>query len=218
MCKSIAWHFRLTTNWKTNEAFEDPLPIPGNVEGAFVKKSDSVSWIANNTKKLLNSENGPHCWSIFSTASFGKRNKVPQENIPTATAEKVKASMLEGVETALGLTAGSLQKPFYTRVQLWGAALPTNTPGVPCIFDPQGRAGICGDWLMGSSLEAAALSGISLANHIADYLQSGGTRQDEFAIGLHDEFQPLDGHDIGQFPGLDSKEQRNEAPAYQLST
>ena len=30
-----------------------------------------------------------------------------------------------------------------------GAALPTNTPGIPCIFDPQGRAGICGDWLLG---------------------------------------------------------------------
>lgn len=47
-----------------------------------------------------------------------------------------------------------------------GAALPTNSPGIPCIFDPLGRAGICGDWLLGSSLEAAALSGISLANHV----------------------------------------------------
>ncbi len=42
-----------------------------------------------------------------------------QENIPTATAEKVKAGMLGGVEAALGLPKGSLQKPFYTRVQLW---------------------------------------------------------------------------------------------------
>ena len=48
-----------------------------------------------------------------------------------------------------------------------GAALPTNTPGIPCIFDPQGRAGICGDWLLGSSLESAALSGMALANHVS---------------------------------------------------
>lgn len=48
-----------------------------------------------------------------------------------------------------------------------GAALPTNTPGIPCIFDPLGRAGICGDWLLGSNLESAALSGISLANHVS---------------------------------------------------
>lgn len=48
-----------------------------------------------------------------------------------------------------------------------GAALPTNTPGIPCIFDPHGRAGICGDWLLGSSLESAALSGIALADHVS---------------------------------------------------
>lgn len=48
-----------------------------------------------------------------------------------------------------------------------GAALPMNTPGIPCIFDPHGRAGICGDWLLGSSLESAALSGMALANHVS---------------------------------------------------
>ncbi|KAL2942611.1 Aldehyde reductase 2 [Bienertia sinuspersici] len=48
-----------------------------------------------------------------------------------------------------------------------GAALPNNTPGAPCIFDPQGRAGICGDWLLGSSLENAALSGMSMASHVS---------------------------------------------------
>ncbi|PSS35791.1 Renalase [Actinidia chinensis var. chinensis] len=203
----------LSSIWALLAAFEDPLPIPARAvtfpfEGAFVKGVDSISWMANNTKKLSYSpRTGPHCWTFFSTAAFGKRNKVPQENIPTATAEKVKEAMLEGVENALGLSKSSLRRPFYTRLQLWGAALPNNTPGIPCIFDPHGRAGICGDWLLGSSLEAAALSGIALANHIADYFQSGGARPNEFAVGLHNEFQPLRGHDIGQFPGLESKEQ-----------
>lgn len=40
---------------------------------------------------------------------------------------------------------------------------------------------------------------------IADYFQSDGTSPDEFAVGLHNEFQPLTGHDIGQFPGLGSE-------------
>ncbi|XP_059652812.1 uncharacterized protein LOC132299936 isoform X2 [Cornus florida] len=209
----------LSSIWALLAAFEDPLPIPASgvasaFEGAFVKGVESVSWMANNTKKLPCSRGcGPHCWTIFSSAAFGKRNKVPQENIPTATAEKVKAAMLKGVEKALGLSESSLQRPFYTRVQLWGAALPTNTPGIPCIFDPHGRAGICGDWLLGSSLEAAALSGIALANHMADYFQSGGAHPDEFAIGLHNEFRPLEGHDIGQFPGSESKGQIHEASA-----
>ncbi|GJN35369.1 hypothetical protein PR202_gb24137 [Eleusine coracana subsp. coracana] len=125
------------------------------------------------------------------------------ENIPKVTAEKVKEDMLGGVELALGLSKGSLQQPMYTRVQLWGAALPMNTPGVPCIFDPLGRAGICGDWLTGSSIEAAVFSGSSLANHIADYFASNGERTEEFAIGLHENLNRVEGHDIGQFPGLD---------------
>ncbi|KDO41680.1 hypothetical protein CISIN_1g0437172mg, partial [Citrus sinensis] len=139
------------------------------------------------------------------------------ENIPTATAEKVKKGMLEGVEAALGRPKGSLQKPIYTRVHLWGAALPTNTPSIPCIFDPHGRAGICGNWLLGSSVESAALSGMALANHIADYLGSGGVRPEEFAVGLHNEFQLLEGHDIGQFPGLESVK-KEQVQAYQLTS
>ncbi|KAF8017833.1 hypothetical protein BT93_H2895 [Corymbia citriodora subsp. variegata] len=214
----------LSSIWALLAAFEDPLPIPSNTvtppfEGAFVKGVDSISWMANNSRKLLKSlDNGPHCWTFFSTSAYGKRNKVPQENIPVATAEKVKAGMLAGVEIALGLPEGSLPRPIYTRVQLWGAALPMNSPGIPCIFDPRGRAGICGDWLLGSSLESAALSGIALANHIADYFQGGGARPEEFELGLHHEFQPLQGHDIGQFPGLDSEIQKDSSQNYQLTT
>ncbi|KAJ0966445.1 hypothetical protein J5N97_027583 [Dioscorea zingiberensis] len=203
----------LSAIWALLAAFKDPLPISCNgtssaFEGAFVKGVDSISWMANNTSKLFPSCNSlPQCWTFFSTAAYGKQNKVPQESIPNITAEKVKEDMLGGVEIALGLTKGSLPHPFYTRVQLWGAALPTNTPGIPFIFDPQGRGGICGDWLLGSSVESAALSGMALANHIADHFQSGGSPSDEFAVGLHDVFQPVGGHDIGQFPGVNYAEQ-----------
>ncbi|XP_022999075.1 uncharacterized protein LOC111493564 [Cucurbita maxima] len=213
----------LSSIWALLAAFEDPLPfIDAAVtpfEGAFVKGVDSISWMANNNKKFMNFEkDGPHCWTFLSTAAYGKQNKVPQENIPTSTAEKVKKNMLEGVEAALGLSKGSLPKPVYTRVQLWGAALPTNSPSIPCIFDPQGRAGICGDWLLGSNIESAALSGIALGNHIADYFQSGSERSEEFAVGLHNEFQPIGGHDIGQFPGLGTEKQAESTLAFQLST
>ncbi|KAE8721619.1 putative nuclease HARBI1-like [Hibiscus syriacus] len=234
MCKSLACFIWITSNFQTNEelssiwallaAFEHALPMrDGKVtfEGAFVKRVDSVSWMANNSMKLSGSQSdGPHCWTFFSTAAYGKQNKVPQENIPTQTAGKVKTSMLEGVEAALGLSKGSLPRPIYSRVQLWGAALPTNTPGIPCIFDPHGRAGICGDWLLGSNLESAALSGMALGNHIADYLQSDGSCPEEFAVGLEKEFQAIEGHDIGQFAaaGVDSLKQDNQMPEFQLAS
>ncbi|CAN6439463.1 unnamed protein product [Victoria cruziana] len=206
----------LSSIWALLAAFEEPLSLKNHssipFEGAFVRGDDALSWMANNTKKLFPMQShGPECWTFFSSAAYGKRNKVPQENIPHVTAEKVKKEMLQGVELSLGLPTGSLPQPIYTRLQLWGAALPTNTPGLPCIFDPHGRAGICGDWLLGSSVEAASLSGMALANHIADFIQSDGAQPEDFAVGLHDELHPIKGHDIGQFPGLDTKEEASAA-------
>lgn len=72
----------MSSIWALLAAFEHPLPMgDGKVtfQGAFVKGVDSVSWMANNSLKLLGSQsNGPHCWTFFSTAAYGKQNKVPQ--------------------------------------------------------------------------------------------------------------------------------------------
>lgn len=60
-------------------------------------------------------------------------------------------------------------------------------------------------------------------SQIAEYFQSGGTSPEDFAVGLNNEFQPLEGHDIGQFPGLGPRNKmkedgmhQNEAEMYQL--
>jgi hypothetical protein len=73
----------LSSVWALLAAFEDPLPIPNNsygtFEGAFVKDIDSLSWMANNTQKFFPLETErPECWTFFSTASYGRKNKVPQ--------------------------------------------------------------------------------------------------------------------------------------------
>ncbi|KAG6481675.1 hypothetical protein ZIOFF_058294 [Zingiber officinale] len=48
---------------------------------------------------------------------------------------------------------------------------------------------------------------LSIEKEMADYFKSGGTQSDEFAIGLNNTFQAIAGHDIGQFPGLESEKQ-----------
>ncbi|KAJ7538481.1 hypothetical protein O6H91_11G049800 [Diphasiastrum complanatum] len=198
----------LSAVWALLAAFKKPLPLPKHMEstshldGAFVEGVDSLSWIANNTTKLsLPFEDNPHCWTFFSTAAYGQKNKVPQESIPNTRVRRVTKEMLHGVEVALGLAEGSLPSPLYSRVQLWGAALPKNTPNVPCIFDPYGRVGVCGDWLLGSSVEAAVLSGMALANHISEFWYTEEASLAEYGIGLDNNFTSIVGHDIGQFPG-----------------
>lgn len=83
-CLIYMQNLELSSIWALLAAFEDPLPIPAGAtafpfEGAFVKGVDSISWMANNTGKLLGSSSGgPHCWTFLSTTTFGKQNKVPQ--------------------------------------------------------------------------------------------------------------------------------------------
>ncbi|KAL2942610.1 Renalase [Bienertia sinuspersici] len=123
----------LSSIWALLAAFEDPLPLTSPFEGAFVKGLDALSWMANNSAKLSSTQGSPHCWTFFSTAAFGKRNKVPQENIPSVTAEKVTTLMLEAVETALGLSKGSLKKPIYTRVQLCKRVIANEKENAPFV-------------------------------------------------------------------------------------
>ncbi len=72
--------------------------------------------------------------------------QVPQEAIPRDVADKVANEMIQEFRGLLakgaprgGARGGSFPRPVFTRVQLWGAALPLNTPGVPCILDPDSR-------------------------------------------------------------------------------
>lgn len=83
------------------------------------------------------------------------------------------------------------------------AALPLNSPNVECILDPKSRVGVAGDWLSGSSMEAASVSGISLARRLAAL--QGASDGSEQEIGLHDGFTALGGDssaEIGGFPGV----------------
>lgn len=173
------------------------------MEGAFVEGVPSVAWMCNNSAKLGREgergggAGGLECWTVFSSAEYGRQNKVPQERIPPHVAERVKEEMLEGVRAALGVPPDQMPPVAHHRVQLWGAALPLNSPGVEFIFDPQSRTAICGDWLMAPSMEAAAVSGMGLAAQISAFAAKGTAE----GVGLRDPLIPIsDAHDIGAFP------------------
>lgn len=198
---------KLSANWVLMVAFEGRVPVPQGMQGAFVRDSEVLSWAGNNTAKLFGLGDAAgaqfsfECWTLISTQQFGKRHKVPQEAIPPDTAEEIADAMLGAFYDALGgQLGGVLPDVAYRHVQLWGAALPLNTPGVPCIWDAVGRVGVVGDWVNGGgSMQAAALSGQALARVIAR--QAAGVREEKGqSCGLHADFSILKDEEIGQFP------------------
>ncbi|WIA18940.1 hypothetical protein OEZ85_003609 [Tetradesmus obliquus] len=197
---------RLSAVWALMVAFESPVDVPGGMEGAFVQGSPVLSWASNNSAKLglvhPQPYEGLQCWTLISTDTYGQANKVPQEKVAADVAAKVAAEMLVAFAALLGPAAVQLPKAVFTRVQLWGAALPTNTPNVPCILDAQARVGVCGDWLTGASLQSAVLSGWVLADRLAALRGVQGSAAAGLGLGLTEPFKPLREAEIGEFPGL----------------
>jgi len=181
---------KLNSIWATLVAFDSSLGAP--FEGAYVEGMPALAWAANNTAKLDRS--GPECWTLLSTAAYGRSNKCPQESVPPATSARVAQEMLAALTAALRV---DLPTPTFVRTQLWGAALPTNSPRTPCLFDGAARAGMCGDWLLGSTIEAAALSGMAMAQRISDAVAAGGDDLSGLSCGLDAPLTPLLMHDIG---------------------
>lgn len=90
----------------------------------------------------------------------------------------------------------------------WGAGLPINTPAEECILDPTSRVGVAGDWCAGSSMQAAAISGMALADRLAALRgqEPDSSGAQSCGIGLTSPVLPLPkaggNKEIGQFPGV----------------
>ena len=129
----------------------------------------------------------PAPWGLLlDTDTYAQKNKVPQETIPDDVQVKIADEMLRAFERAL---SAPLPKPVFFRCQLWGAAVPLNSPGVDCIFDAEARVGVAGDWCSGAMVQHAALSGVELARKIVR-LRDGASAA-ELNVGLSEPFRLL---------------------------
>lgn len=190
----------LCSLWVLLIAFETPLKLC--FEGAHIDHDD-ISWISNNTAKYRNArepvagkKDSTECWTIISTKAFGKNFKVPQENIPPSTEKVVTERLLTAFKAATGRK--EVPRVCYTRVQLWGAAVPINVlgSGADCVFDCRHHLGVCGDWLSSPCIQGAAISGLSLAEKI----QQHSAGQSATSTRLHPTFTAATTSAIGSFP------------------
>mmetsp|Transcript_22373 Transcript_22373/g.72148 ORF Transcript_22373/g.72148 Transcript_22373/m.72148 type:complete len:402 (-) Transcript_22373:113-1318(-) len=136
-----------------------------------------LAFLGNNGAKLgWDADAGDTAvWTALTTATFGAKNKFPQEALRgTETEARVVDEILKAVPTT---SAGKhpLRLRSTPRLQLWGAAVPLNawTSDANFVWDADARLGIVGDWLRSrdathppSSIEAAFLSGHDLATHL----------------------------------------------------
>ena len=192
---------QLSSLWVCTFVVEKSLGLP--YEGVFIKGHPDLCWAADNTKKMAAAEKTGdlESWTLISSRPYGTANKVPQEAVPPDVQERVAREMMRAFETSAGLPVNSIQ-PVAQYVQLWGAGVPMNVLAGPgCVLDGDAAAGICGDWVEQPCVEGAALSGIemaeALAQHAAGKLKS---------IGIPSNYdrcmEPVATPACGAFPGL----------------
>ena len=140
------------------------------------ENSSKLTWICNTSKKI-NAANGKYeSWTLISTKEYAAENKVPQEAIPQEDESRITHELISDFQKCMGLSS-IMNDIKFSKLQLWGAAIPLNRLNCPFIYDGKEGIGVCGDWFdtqseIGPSIETAFMSGHLLARHI---ISSGTT-------------------------------------------
>lgn len=182
-------------------------PLEVELEGIFVKDPKSIlSWICNTSAKIGNKTTNYQSWTFISTREYAALNKVPQEAIPVEKEKQVKQEMLQAFADVVNIPLSSMDAAF-SKIQLWGAAVPLNRHTSPFVWDSDAQVGICGDWFTSTKspapgIESAWCSGKKLADELASqYCAGGGVRDVGFEASNC--FEACEeSHPLGDVPGF----------------
>lgn len=157
---------KLSSTWVALVAFHgEEVRLPGGLRAAFSSGLPSLKLAVDQGAKF---GGGANTWALLSTAEYAKSNKVPQERVSQADADKVLQDLLEDLRAMAGVD--ELPPVRYSFCQLWGAALPRNAlrgEAGGCTLDVESRVAACGDWIGGgASVENAWRSGQAVAEAI----------------------------------------------------
>jgi predicted NAD/FAD-dependent oxidoreductase len=144
---------RMAPCWAVLAGFPERLDSPADI---FSLKAGPLAWAARDVSKP--GRKSPHdCWVFHASAEW------TQEHIDD-TAAKVAAALL--LEFGKLVDDAPAPNGAHLVAHLWRYARVEKPLGEPCLWDPVQRLGFCGDWCMGPRVEAAWISGTTLAQRI----------------------------------------------------
>lgn len=145
--------------WAAMLRYESVISLP--FDGAFIHEGP-LRWVARNSAKP--GRTGAEAWVLHASAEWSLAHL-------EAGAEEAGPLLVEAFR-ALGAP-----QPAEWSAHRWRFSLAGTPLGVDCLWDPDGRIGACGDWVLGGRVEGAWLGGRHLARRIA------GLRRPEVAPG-----------------------------------
>ena len=179
--KRIKDEASMMPSWALMLALDRPLSqVP--FDGAFVHNSQSISWVAKNSRKpqripsgsssssssalssLPRSDRteGVETWVVHSTAAWAKENL---EITPEEAKARLLADFDDQITAAFGAKMGDAYKVLSATAHRWRFAINEKTLSETHLLLPLSRIALCGDFC-GPRVEGAFLSGFHLASSL----------------------------------------------------
>jgi predicted NAD/FAD-dependent oxidoreductase len=135
--------------WSVMAAFEQP--VGAEFDGAFINGRD-LAWAARNSGKPGRPTDA-ECWVLQAGPDWARSNL---ERDRTEVARDLLTSFFQ-------IGDWPYQEPLHLDAHRWRFARSARPDSAGCLFDPDVRVAVCGDWLNGDRVEGAFTSGLVAA-------------------------------------------------------
>lgn len=152
--------------WTVMFSFDEPLPLP--FDASFVNMDSSCfSWICRNSSKPQRP--AKDSWVLHCSPSFSNKylERSPED-------KQFQHQLLHEFQTLVApFLPESYQeiRPLFSDLHRWRYASVPKPLKDMSLFDKAARLGVCGDWVGGSRVEGAYMSGIHIADSIRRTLE-----------------------------------------------
>jgi renalase len=138
--------------WAVLAGFSKPIDVP--FDGAFLDEGP-LAWICRDRSKP--GRGFLETWVLHASAKWSRDHLEGDQSV-------VCEELLAACRAAIGV---EVTHPAYLAAHRWRYARVETPIGETCLFDPDLGIGACGDWCLGSKIEAAFLSGRAMAQRLA---------------------------------------------------
>jgi photolyase PhrII len=149
--EEIVANVKMLPCWALMMSFDDELPTP--FDGIFVNEGP-LGWVARNSSKPGRSP--VEAWVAHASPRWSQENlELSKEEVQ----EPLLAAFFESIQTPRVEAAKAV-------AHRWRYALAEEPIHDQCLWDPDRNLAVAGDWVMGSRIEGAVLSGMAAAGRI----------------------------------------------------
>jgi hypothetical protein len=159
---SIASRIAMRATWSLMLASPQRIELPfdhAEVLSGAAGCGDALAWISRVSSKPGRDANGLDRWVVLARPEWSEERL---ERSPADVAPEIFAAFAELCRSA----RVELPPPSHLLAHRWRFALASREGGPTSVFDPQQGLGMAGDWLRGTRVEDAYLSGVALAGRV----------------------------------------------------